>query len=236
MSRGVVSAVRDDPRVNRMTPAERHKWREEQRTAVYRLWDEDGELLYVGITYDVRERWRHHNKHKPWWPQVAHERFDWYETRPEAEEAEVHAIVVGNPVHNVEKNWPSYKANYRTRWLRERLEEARTELCTPRRPRARAKLAALKELERQLQVLEQHAPSGLGYWDGSSLTPAAEHVPDARLVSVRRWPGCGVLPVQAVIMSSRWQNGECPLCGGPVPCKVVKEMGEPYRDHPFYCL
>jgi predicted GIY-YIG superfamily endonuclease len=188
-----------------MSLEERQKWRDAQRTAVYRLYDGDGVLLYVGITYDVPERWRHHRRHKLWWPQVVHKRLVWYDTRPEAEAAETHAIVAEEPLHNHMKNWSCFRANYRLRWLRARLEEERKALCTPRRPRAKAKLARVVELEEQQRVLAEHSSEWEMTWD----TPLA---------------------------ASRRNAGECPLCGFPVPCPVVKAMGDPYRDHPFYCL
>jgi len=204
-----------DPQA-KMTPEERYAWREQQPTALYRLYDEDGVLLYAGITYDVPARWRHHRRHKAWWPQVARKQLVWFSTRREAEEAEIHAIVAGNPLHNVIKNWASYKATYRVDWLHQRLKEHRLALRTPRKPRAKAKIAAYEQLEHQLRVLEDHTPRYSGYWS--------------------RWSGCGLWPAQAIVLATRYENGECPTCSVQVPCPVVKAMGEPYRDHPFYCL
>lgn len=41
------------------------------RTALYRLYDDSGTLLYVGITNDIDIRWKTHGRHKPWWGVVA---------------------------------------------------------------------------------------------------------------------------------------------------------------------
>ncbi|MGW7283988.1 GIY-YIG nuclease family protein [Streptomyces sp. NPDC054847] len=211
-----------------MSLEERQNWRDAQRTAVYRLYDEDGVLLYVGITYDVPERWRHHRRHKPWWPQVAHERLVWYDTRPEAEAAETHAIVAEEPLHNQVKNWSDFRANYRIQWIGGRLREERSVLCTPRRPRAKAKLARVVELEGQLRLLADHAPNQWGAWHWQKNRSARQVMEDIL---------CGRGPVlDDPLTASRCENDECPLCGGPVPCPVVKEMAEPYREHPFYCL
>lgn len=39
-------------------------------TFLYRFFDADGNLLYVGITWNPWVRWRVHRKEKPWWPLV----------------------------------------------------------------------------------------------------------------------------------------------------------------------
>jgi hypothetical protein len=44
------------------------------RTALYRLYDETGQLLYVGITTYPPKRFVEHERDKPWWPQVARRR------------------------------------------------------------------------------------------------------------------------------------------------------------------
>jgi hypothetical protein len=39
-------------------------------TALYRLRDQYGELLYLGTTSDTARRWKEHRKVMPWWPDV----------------------------------------------------------------------------------------------------------------------------------------------------------------------
>lgn len=58
------------------------------RTALYRFFDADGNLLYVGITHDLEERWGNHRRRQPWWLEVARKGHVWLETRAEAEAAE----------------------------------------------------------------------------------------------------------------------------------------------------
>jgi hypothetical protein len=221
-----------------MTLEERQAWREQQPTALYRLYDEAGVLLYVGITYDVAERWRHHRRNKAWWPQAVHKQLVWFDTRREAAAAEDHAIVTGNPLHNEIKNWVSFKASYRIQWLGARLLEERTALCTPRRPRAKGKLARVAEVEAQLRRLEDHAPQYWSAWHWQKPRTPRQMMED---VLAGRGPTSDLFddqePIQgSPLEASRRENGECPLCGFPVPCPLVKAMGEPYRDHPFYCL
>ncbi|MEH0579041.1 GIY-YIG nuclease family protein [Streptomyces sp. B21-108] len=41
-----------------------------ERTAVYRLYDEDERLLYVGVASDPRVRFKQHGRDKSWRPRV----------------------------------------------------------------------------------------------------------------------------------------------------------------------
>lgn len=71
-------------------------------TALYRLFDADGELLYVGVARDYERRREHHAKHKSWWGDVADERLEFYPSRSEALAAERKAIRAEVPKHNVQ--------------------------------------------------------------------------------------------------------------------------------------
>lgn len=69
------------------------------RTALYRLYDEGGVLLYVGITNMPNVRFDAHAM-KPWWSQVEHKDIKWFANRQLASQAEVLAIRNEHPVHN----------------------------------------------------------------------------------------------------------------------------------------
>lgn len=71
------------------------------RTAVYRFFDEEGSLLYVGIAVHPRTRWRAHAAEKQWWPSVARKTVEWCDTREEAADREYEAIAAENPMYNV---------------------------------------------------------------------------------------------------------------------------------------
>ena len=75
-------------------------WLDDQRTALYRFFDEGGALLYVGITANTKERWLAHRYDKPWWPDVAEKTVEWFDNRTLALEAEKHAIVAELPAYN----------------------------------------------------------------------------------------------------------------------------------------
>ena len=71
------------------------------KTALYRLYDVKGKLLYVGVTDNLKNRFAQHAKVKSWWPSVAKRTVTWYDTRPDAEAAEDAAMLNESPVHNV---------------------------------------------------------------------------------------------------------------------------------------
>ncbi|MDL4812740.1 GIY-YIG nuclease family protein [Actinomadura opuntiae] len=71
-----------------------------RRTALYRLYDANGLLLYVGIAYDPGARFYQHSREKPWWPEVARKTVTWLGDRETAERAEVTAVRGEAPKYN----------------------------------------------------------------------------------------------------------------------------------------
>lgn len=71
-----------------------------ERTALYRLYDADGQLLYVGITANPKKRWYAHGRDKHWWPEVTRKTIEWFETRKSAERVEKIEIEEERPVYN----------------------------------------------------------------------------------------------------------------------------------------
>lgn len=74
---------------------------DEVPVALYRLFS-PAELLYVGITDNLKVRFRQHRAKKAWWPEVTRKTVEWYPTRAEARAAELTAIRTEDPRHNVE--------------------------------------------------------------------------------------------------------------------------------------
>lgn len=74
-----------------------------QRTALYRLYGADGELLYVGISGWLDKRMGGHGAAQPWWKEVHHATVLWYETRVDADQAETEAIQGEHPKYNIAK-------------------------------------------------------------------------------------------------------------------------------------
>jgi len=75
-----------------------------ERTAVYRLYDAEDVLLYVGATKNTARRWSQHAKKKSWWHRVARREVVWFDSRPSALLAEHRAIVSEHPLHNSPKD------------------------------------------------------------------------------------------------------------------------------------
>jgi hypothetical protein len=73
----------------------------DRRTALYRLFDAEGRLLYVGVAFNPEVRWKDHAKDKPWWGDVERKTVAWCETRTDALLDEAEAIRTERPLYNV---------------------------------------------------------------------------------------------------------------------------------------
>lgn len=87
----------------RIRPARRPGGRPEA-TALYRWYDVEARLLYVGISNQPVRRTGQHDDHQPWWREVRSATVEWLPTRAEALEAEERAIKREHPEHNVVHN------------------------------------------------------------------------------------------------------------------------------------
>lgn len=87
-------------------------------TAVYRLYDAAGSLLYVGLGRNPMTRWASHAEQHAWWPRATAFRVDWFETRKEAAAEERRAIRDEDPECNIygRPGWGEYvQARYAER-------------------------------------------------------------------------------------------------------------------------
>ncbi|MDQ0758737.1 GntR family transcriptional regulator [Streptomyces canus] len=74
---------------------------EPERTALYRHFDANGDLLYIGISKDPEGRWMaHRGNREPWIHQAVRRIDEWYNSRPEALAAETKAIRAERPPFN----------------------------------------------------------------------------------------------------------------------------------------
>lgn len=218
------------------------------RTALYRLYDAAGTLLYVGISKEPERRWKEHRKESLWWPEVFRQDLTWFTDRRTADQAEAHAIVTEEPRYNAVWNTPERRACYRTSWLGSLLWEEEWEIRTRKRRTLRSRQGRedLAEVQRRRAVLTSHAPGSEMAWDGHQLIPAPDDFDDR--FAMRRQPGitmyrpypewCGARPWPAafITLETRRQRGECPQCRVPVPCTALRDLGAHYTDHPYYCL
>jgi excinuclease UvrABC nuclease subunit len=67
---------------------------------LYRCFDAAGDLLYIGATYNTRQRFRRHRQSTPWWSEVASTTEESFEFRWQAMAAERAAIVAERPRYN----------------------------------------------------------------------------------------------------------------------------------------
>ncbi len=70
-------------------------------TALYRMYDSDDELLYVGISCNPGSRIAQHAEFKEWYEDVAIIRIAWLSTRRAALKEEAKAIVNEDPKYNI---------------------------------------------------------------------------------------------------------------------------------------
>ena len=68
---------------------------------LYRAFDADTTLLYVGISVNAITRLGQHSTMSAWWERVAEIRVEKYASREDALEAEARAIEAEKPLHNV---------------------------------------------------------------------------------------------------------------------------------------
>lgn len=69
-------------------------------TDVYRLYDEQGRLLYIGISGNLPQRLMLHSRDKEWWPRVSRAEAEEHPTRRAAFDAEYAAILSEAPLFN----------------------------------------------------------------------------------------------------------------------------------------
>lgn len=77
--------------------------RKKGKTALYRHFDKDGQLLYIGISLSHVARLAQHRDGSPWYEDIAHVTIEWHKTRVDAELAETTAIGREAPKYNKNK-------------------------------------------------------------------------------------------------------------------------------------
>lgn len=74
-------------------------------TTVYRFYDADDKLLYVGITKNLPRRLAAHTKTKEWWLNVASIKLEHFKNRESARLREKTYTMFLNPEHNKQDRW-----------------------------------------------------------------------------------------------------------------------------------
>ena len=75
---------------------------------LYRHFDRNGKLLYVGISLSTIERLRRHKQvHARWFRRITSITVEHYRSRQDAHRAELMAIGLEKPLHNAPLSWIS---------------------------------------------------------------------------------------------------------------------------------
>lgn len=69
--------------------------------ALYRMYDADGALLYIGVSLNVAQRMGQHRAEKPWWTDIARIDLEHHVSRRAVLQAEQRAILSEGPLYNV---------------------------------------------------------------------------------------------------------------------------------------
>ena len=85
-----------------------------ERTAVYRLYDADDVLIYVGVTRNTTQRWAQHAQLKSWWRQGVRREVTWLDSRSDALLAERRAVLA--VLDESKASMPEADAVARRRW------------------------------------------------------------------------------------------------------------------------
>lgn len=74
------------------------------KQTLYRFYNEEGHLLYVGITKFFEPRLKQHYKNADWFFETASVKLEHFQTRQQVEKAESQAIKHEKPIYNIAKN------------------------------------------------------------------------------------------------------------------------------------
>jgi predicted GIY-YIG superfamily endonuclease len=98
--------------------------------AVYRVFANDGRLLYVGCSIDVLSRVKNHEKNRPWSLEISSVSVEWHKDRDTALVAEKAAIASElpewnvhhrpTPQHAIGRMMPTYDPRDPATWVRSR--------------------------------------------------------------------------------------------------------------------
>lgn len=72
-------------------------------TDLYQAFNDNGEILYVGISHNAITRLRQHRSSSAWWPHATWFQVTRYEERRDAEKAEALVVAFDDPPYNVDR-------------------------------------------------------------------------------------------------------------------------------------
>lgn len=72
--------------------------------ALYKAFNDDNELLYIGISMRAAQRFHEHGKFSGWFEEVSKITVEWFPSREDAMDAEREAIIKYHPKYNIQHN------------------------------------------------------------------------------------------------------------------------------------
>lgn len=151
-------------------------------TCLYRHFDADGSLLYVGISLSWPERTKAHAQKSRWFSHVAEVKIERFPTRQEALDAEREAIRREHPKFNIVHNRrPVVRRNpHASKWV---VAESREELqrrLAPQKRRLEKNLAFKEKMDALAKERGWQGP--LKHWIDSPILDVGDHADGSVLV------------------------------------------------------
>jgi len=101
-------------------------------TELYRHFDENNKLMYVGISLNTFTRLGQHRDHSKWFKQIKYVKIEHYPTRQDAMTAEKTAIKTENPMFNIALRKTMKEIETEKKLAREKMLEARKDVLIQR--------------------------------------------------------------------------------------------------------
>jgi len=88
-----------------------------RKQVLYRFFNKDNQLLYVGISNNFLGRVGGHRSDKEWFSEITHSTFEYFETREQVDAAETKAIRNEKPLYNKAKQLDYVPVDYHAKQI-----------------------------------------------------------------------------------------------------------------------
>jgi predicted GIY-YIG superfamily endonuclease len=125
-----------------------------EQTYLYEAYDAFGNLLYVGITNDLKRRLNEHRRSAKWWTQQTEVRHTYYASRDEAKEQESRVIAERSPGFNIaetDKHAEAVRVSWQKR--KEQKRNAPRFIVSPRETVALLSVQQIDEVDELIELL-----------------------------------------------------------------------------------
>jgi predicted GIY-YIG superfamily endonuclease len=125
-----------------------------EHTYVYEAYDAFGNLLYVGITNNLKRRLKEHQSRAKWWNQQTEVRHTLYPSRDEAKEQESRVIANRSPVFNIAET-DKHADAVRVSWQKRKEQKPKEPrfIVSPRETVALLSVEQVNEVDELIELL-----------------------------------------------------------------------------------